>query len=303
MSKARRWCFTVNNYTDHEYTSITGTLSGLLEVDLRYAIVAREEGTEGTPHLQGYFSARREYTFKQAKALIGDRAHLEAAKGNDHDNQKYCSKEGDYVEYGSPVGKGGRTDLALILREAKSGKSLKEIAEIDPATYVRNYRGIASYMALQQEAYEHDKPRGIWIWGPPGTGKSHHARAFNPASLYLKAQNKWWDGYAGEEIVLLDDLDTNVLGHYLKIWADKWSCTGEIKGGTIKLRHKYFIVTANYAPCELFAEDKVLCNAITRRFEVIFMGSQRETLRPKPELIQTNISNPVLTKYPSLTLT
>jgi len=62
-------------------------------------------------------------------------------------------------------------------------------------------------------------------------------------------------------------------------------------------------VTANYAPCELFAEDKVLCNAITRRFEVIFMGSRRETLRPKPELIQTNISNPVLTKYPSLTLT
>lgn len=48
-------------------------------------------------------------------------------------------------------------------------------------------------MALQQPLYTHDKMRGLWIWGEPGAGKSTLARKHN--GYYLKAQNKWWDGY------------------------------------------------------------------------------------------------------------
>ena len=81
-----------------------------------------------------------------------------------------------------------------------------------------------------------DNVRGEWYWGEPGTGKSRAARANFP-DAYLKAQNKWWDGYTGQQYVILDDLDTDVLGHYLKIWADRYACTGEVKGGTIPLFH------------------------------------------------------------------
>jgi hypothetical protein len=42
-----------------------------------------------------------------------------------------------------------------------------------------------------------DNVRGIWYWGAPGTGKSREARAKYP-DAYLKAQNKWWDGYTGQ---------------------------------------------------------------------------------------------------------
>lgn len=38
--------------------------------------------------------------------------------------------------------------------------------------------------------------RGIWVVGKPRAGKSWFARnAFG--DFYIKAQNKWWDGYRG----------------------------------------------------------------------------------------------------------
>lgn len=49
-------------------------------------------------------------------------------------------------------------------------------------------------------------------------------------------------------------MDTSVLGHYLKIWADHYSCSGEVKGGTIPLFHKKLIITSNYSIGELFKE-------------------------------------------------
>ena len=61
-------------------------------------------------------------------------------------------------------------------------------------------------------------------------GKTHKARMEHP-NAFINHQNKWWDGYAGEDVVILDDMDDPCLKHYMKLWADKWSCKGETKGG------------------------------------------------------------------------
>jgi hypothetical protein len=108
--------------------------------------------------------------------------------------------------------------------------------------------------------------RGVWFYGPPGTGKTHAARTRYPGA-YIKAQNKWWDGYQKQRFVVLDDLDQSCLNHYLKIWADKWPCTGESKGGTLNLHHRAFIVTSNYEPEDLVRGDQAMCQAIRRRFK------------------------------------
>jgi hypothetical protein len=58
------------------------------------------------------------------------------------------------------------------------------------------------------------------------------------------------------------------LGHYLKIWGDKWPCTGEVKGSTVPLMHTAIIITSNYTPEELWPDDDELLKAIRRRFKV-----------------------------------
>ena len=46
-TKARAYCFTLNNYTEEEYNKIIAT-------NYDYIVVGKEVGENGTPHLQGF---------------------------------------------------------------------------------------------------------------------------------------------------------------------------------------------------------------------------------------------------------
>lgn len=122
-------------------------------------------------------------------------------------------------------------------------------------------------MSSLGEPYTYDDVRGVWYYGEPDAGKSRAAREKYP-DAFIKPQNKWWDGYQGQEAVILDDLDHKgaCLDHYLKIWADRYSCSGEVKGYKVELRHKVFVVTSNYTPEELW-QDAAVVAAIRRRFK------------------------------------
>jgi len=64
-------------------------------------------------------------------------------------------------------------------------------------------------------------------------------------------------------------MDSDCLSHLLKIWLDKYPCSGEYKGGKTALRHTKFIITSNYSIEQLFGhKGEELVNAITRRCTV-----------------------------------
>ena len=132
---------------------------------------------------------------------------------------------------------------------------------------------------MLEKAVSHSDVRGIWYWGPPGTGKSRRAREENP-DAFIKSQNKWFDGYQGEDAILLDDFDHGgvSLGHLLKIWTDRYACFGEIKGSTVPLRHTKFIITSNYDIETLWPDQKDMQEALIRRFKIV-----RFDLPPKNE--------------------
>lgn len=93
MSKHRSYVFTINNYSHEDVDHI-------LDMEAKYFCFGYEEGQQGTPHIQGYVQFENPIAFKGAKRRIGHRAHVEIAKGNFEQNIEYCSKEGEFYEFG-----------------------------------------------------------------------------------------------------------------------------------------------------------------------------------------------------------
>ena len=95
--------------------------------------------------------------------------------------------------------------------------------------------------------------------------------------------------------------------HYLKLWADKWSCKGETKGGYTQLVHKKIIVTSNYTIFKDSGEDVI--EAIKRQFKVTvfcdhaFNGNRTRPLCPIKRGLreQAGVFEPVNTEFNELT--
>lgn len=272
MSQARSWCFTLNNWTEAEFNILKAVLCV-------YLVIGKETGENGTPHLQGYISFDSRKRLGAVK-VFAPRAHWEVARGSPKQASDYCKKDGDFFEFGElpDCGKRGREAEQLRWTEAKRACIEGRIDDVPDDIFFRYYRTCKEirkdYMDVPTDA---DETTGVWIYGPPGVGKSHKARADYPNS-YLKMQNKWWDGYQGQETVILDDFDSKELGHLLKIWCDRYAFLAETKGGAMSIRPKKIIITSNYSIDEI-AWDSVTREAVKRRMQVIHMTSR------EPEVI------------------
>lgn len=269
---SRRWVFTLNNPTDEDRTAVKE-----LEPLSKYLVFGDETGKEGTPHLQGYVVLRKS-TRRSVLSKIVPRAYLDVARGSHSEASAYCKKEGSFSEFGQLPsdnrGEAGGAKRKAQWEDAREAAKEGRFQDI-PADLYTKYQ--ASYDLMYRKHMlpppDSDGVTGVWLYGPPGVGKSRKAREDYPGA-YLKMQNKWWDGFQPNihEHVILDDFDSKELGHHLKIWADRYAFLAEIKGSAIVIRPKTFVVTSNYHP-DHFDWDDDMKAAVKRRFKIIHMVS------------------------------
>jgi len=97
ISPALRWCFTLNNYTAEDVSSIVP----IIQAHATKWVVGFEVGESGTPHLQGFIRFK---TKKRPMTIFSSfrGIHWEKCKGTDQQNLEYCSKDDDFQSGGFP---------------------------------------------------------------------------------------------------------------------------------------------------------------------------------------------------------
>lgn len=264
MNRARGWCFTLNLDDDVRPTELH--IRRFFElVGAGYLVCQKEVGAVGgTEHLQGYFYGTNRKSLGQCRDAcfnsFGKHAHFEVARGSATENRAYCTKPdtavpGTVVELGVIPRQGVRSDLVAIAADIQSGSSMAEIAENYPSDFIRYHRGIqefATTLSCRHRTGTTD-PEIMWWFGPTGTGKSRECFALYPTA-YVKMNNKWWDGYRGEETVIIDDYrpDMCPFSHLLRI-LDRYPMRVETKGGSAPLTATRFIITTTGRPEVLWA--------------------------------------------------
>lgn len=87
------------------------------------------------------------------------------------------------------------------------------------------------------------------LWGKAGTGKTRYCYAKSP-DLYSvpDAELKWFDGYAGEEAILIDDYRGDAPISFILKLLDIYPLRLPVKGEFIPIRAKTIYITSNVCP-------------------------------------------------------
>lgn len=256
--KGRYWVFTAWNMSI-DWKELYSEYSDLI----RYVVVQKEETpTTGRLHWQGYIQMVNQCRRKKIKFLIDDnKANLQLAMGNQKQNRKYCSKDGEFkvninekkafFELGKPCGQGHRSDIEHCKKMLADGCHMLEVADSHFGNYCR-YR--SSFMAYQAmiEKKKRNKLREVdvtYIHGKTETGKTWHCwDNYHKDGLFMlefDGKGEWWDGYAGESTIIIDEYNNQMPITRLLRLLDKYPVRLPIKNSHTYANWTRVLITSN----------------------------------------------------------
>lgn len=233
-----------------------------------------EQGADtGYLHWQLLVHTRRKLTITGLKSTFGEQCHIEPSRSDAA--AAYVWKEetriaGTQFELGNPIiNRNSSKDWEEIWNHAKSG----EIEQIPADVRLRSYHTLKRIAKDYTTAPWRETVSVNCFWGKSGSGKSH--RAFTEAAelgtFYIKSSTtKWWDGYKGETVVIIDEFRGAIAIEHLLKWFDKYPCFVEEKGGQLALRATIFYVCTNKEPALWYPGlDEETFGALLRRMTIV----------------------------------
>ncbi len=280
MARARRFHFVVNNYTLDDIEQVS-------TLDAQYLVVGAEVGEEkGTPHLQCYAYFKCLKSFRTLSKLV-PRAAWMIAKGTAKQNQKYCSKSGDWYERGTIPKQGQRKDLDAI-------RSLALSEGMGAITATANFQQIrvAEKFLMYNEEPRTEAPKVYWFYGSTGTGKSRTAHEMFPEAYIKPPNTKWWEGYDGHEEVIIDDYRPGMFGiAEMLALTDRYEHRVEYKGGYRQLKARIIVFTAPRHPSKMMPWDGAdSYNQLERRlYDIRDFDQQNDQMSGKGNIVPSPI--------------
>nr|WAE42932.1 MAG: replication associated protein [Cressdnaviricota sp.] len=230
--------------------------------------------TTQRPHKQAWaYSQKPQRLTGWKKSFPGD--HIEQMRGTFAQNDTYCSKTtaGVLKELGErPMDNGKKRSLAtlcdVVAEAAKTATPLYAALPQDLLpTYAQYHSGVKEVFNLcitkRLKSIPADTaPDVIYIWGPPGSGKTRLAMTLDPELYRIPPSDKykWKSGnYCGQPAVLYDNVDeTNIDPPTLLQEIDRYYSDVPTKGGFVGWRPLRIYITSCISPDELSRRAKFL---------------------------------------------
>jgi len=259
---------------------------------VNYIVYGKEICPEtGRPHLQGYVEFKSAKTKSACiKSFCNNNVSVRVRLGTPLQASVYCKKEdADFYEFGKISAQGTRTDLNKLKDDIWTGKcSVDDIVYDEPYAYHMYGRTLNKIEDLKmRKKYRTWMTVGEWLYGKTGVGKSHLAfEGYSDVTHYVKPNdNGWWDGYCGQEIVIINDFRGDITYGELLDLCDKWPKTVKRRNREpMPFLAKKIIITSSLKPEEVYhnlAENDNL-EQLYRRFTV------REILKNCTEVVEGN---------------
>lgn len=169
-------------------------------------------------------------------------------------------------EIGSlPLKRNSKTDWETVRSQAQAGN----LQAVPPDIYVRCYNQLKRICSDNAKCVPMERTCYVF-WGRTGTGKSR--RAWDEAGMEAYAkdpQTKWWDGYQGEQHVVIDEFRGHIAISHILRWLDRYPVRVECKGSSMPFVSRTIWITSNLDPREWYPDiDAQTKDALLRRLNI-----------------------------------
>lgn len=246
--------------------------------NVRYAVGQWELTQEGREHFQCYLEMHENVRLSGMKKVFykdtnwkRNTANREASRGyamktdETHPHKAgTCRIEGtEPVEIGvwKPIGgnQGQRTDLEAVKEDIDNGMDEEGCWNAHFKAMVMHHKAFDRYR-IATKRKKRGAPTVTILYGGSGTGKSAycnlHEMLTGEEAFWLSApadgrgrnSRVWWDGYAGEKTVVIDEFYGWLPYNFILRMLDRNAVQVEVKGGSVPLEATHFIFTSNTPP-------------------------------------------------------